>query len=103
MRQVGILAAAGRHALAHHIDRLADDHVRAQSLARRLGVPADEVQTNILRLDGVDAAGLAKAAAEQGVLISQVASDRVRLLTHLDVDDAGVQHSGDVLAGLLER
>lgn len=103
MRQVGILAAAGRYALAHHIDRLADDHARAQYLAGRLEVPADEVQTNIVRLDGVDAAGLAKAAAEQGVLISQVASDRIRLLTHLDVDDAGVRHAGDVLAELLGR
>lgn len=103
MRQVGVLAAAGRYALAHHFDRLADDHTRARRLAERLGVPTDDVQTNIVRLDSVDAAGLAKAAAEQGVLISQVASDRVRLLTHLDVDDAGVQRAGDILAGLLDR
>lgn len=103
MRQVGILAAAGRYALAHHIARLADDHARATLLAARLGVPADEVQTNIVRLDGVDAPALAKAAAEQGVLVSQVASDRVRLLTHLDVDDAGARRAGDVLAGLLDR
>lgn len=103
MRQVGVLAAAGRYALAHHIDRLADDHARAQLLARRLGVAVEDVQTNIVRLDGVDAPGLAKAAAEQGVLISQVASDRVRLLTHLDVDDAGVRRAGDVLVELLDR
>jgi len=103
MRQVGVLAAAGRYALAHHIGRLADDHTRARGLAERLGVPAEDVQTNIVRLDSVDAAGLAKAAAEQGILISQVAPDRVRLLTHLDVDDADAQRAGDVLAGLLDR
>ncbi len=103
MRQVGILAAAGRYALANNIDRLADDHERAKLLAQRLDVPADEVQTNIVRLDGVDAAGLAKGAAEQGVLISQVASDRVRLLTHLDIDEASADRAGEVLAGLLDR
>ena len=36
MRQAGILAAAGRYALAHHIDRLADDHARAARLAEAL-------------------------------------------------------------------
>jgi len=103
MRQVGVLAAAGRYALAHHIDRLADDHRRARALADRVGVAEEEVQTNIVRLDSVDAAGLAKAAAEQGILISQVAADRVRLLTHLDIDDAGAERAGDVLAELLNR
>ncbi len=103
MRQVGIVAAAGRYAVAHHIDRLADDHARATQLAARLGVPADEVQTNIVRLDGVDAAVLAGRAADQGVLISQVASDRVRMVTHLDVDQAAIQRAADVLAGLLQR
>ncbi|MDQ4039934.1 MAG: beta-eliminating lyase-related protein [Actinomycetota bacterium] len=103
MRQVGVLAAAGRYALAHHIDRLADDHARARGLAERLGVPVQDVHTNIVRLDSVDAAGLAKAAAEQGILISQVAPDRVRLLTHLDVDDAGTERACIVLAELLVR
>ena len=35
MRQAGILAAAGRYALHHHLDRLADDHARARRLALR--------------------------------------------------------------------
>ncbi|MEJ7771503.1 MAG: GntG family PLP-dependent aldolase [Geodermatophilaceae bacterium] len=103
MRQVGVLAAAGRYALAHHIDRLADDHARARLLASRLGVPVEAVETNIVRLDGVDAPALVKAAASQGVLISQVASDRVRALTHLDVDDSGIQRAADVLSDLLNR
>ena len=38
MRQAGILAAAGRYALAHHVERLADDHARARRLAGALGV-----------------------------------------------------------------
>ena len=51
MRQVGILAAAGRYALANHIERLADDHARARRLAESLApfgiVDAERVQTNI--------------------------------------------------------
>ncbi len=69
MRQVGILAAAGRYALAHHVDRLADDHDRAQRLAKGLGADPSRVPTNIVVLDVADAAAVAVAAARQGVLV----------------------------------
>ena len=70
MRQAGILAAAGRYALAHHIDRLADDHRRAHRVAEALApfgvVDAARVRTNIVVLDltkaTIDAPGLAAAA-----------------------------------------
>ncbi|MEE3917928.1 GntG family PLP-dependent aldolase [Micromonospora sp. BRA006-A] len=54
MRQVGIPAAAGRYALAHHVERLADDHVKAARLAEAVaphGVLAAVVRTNIVPLD----------------------------------------------------
>jgi threonine aldolase len=54
MRQVGVLAAAGRYGLRHHIDRLAQDHVRAARLAEALapfGVVSGAVRTNIVPLD----------------------------------------------------
>ena len=64
MRQVGILAAAGLHALDHHVDRLADDHARAQRLAFALAeavdgvVEPEHVETNIVVLDlAADARG----------------------------------------------
>ncbi|HMA46318.1 MAG TPA: GntG family PLP-dependent aldolase, partial [Frankiaceae bacterium] len=111
MRQAGVLAAAGSYALAHHLDRLADDHARARRLAERLAgtgvVDPVAVHTNIVPLDlspaGIDAPALAAAARAEGVLISVVGPRRVRLVTNLDVDDAGCDRAADVLATLLAR
>jgi threonine aldolase len=111
MRQVGILAAAGLHALDHHVDRLADDHARAQRLAFALAeavdgvVEPEHVETNIVVLDlaptSWTAAALAAAAREQGVLISALGPTFARLVTHLDVDDEGIEHAAAVLTALL--
>jgi threonine aldolase len=97
MRQVGILAAAGRYALAHHVERLADDHARARRLATALGLDPSVVDTNIVALDVADAAALGADAREQGVLISVLSPHRIRLVTHLDVDDDGIDHAIKVL------
>ena len=105
MRQAGILAAAGRYALTHHVERLADDHARARRLAEALsgyGVtdPA-RVRTNIVPLDltksPVDAPALAGQAREHGVLVSVLGPRFARLVTHYDVDDAGIDHATTVL------
>nr|WP_205328093.1 GntG family PLP-dependent aldolase [Glycomyces sp. YM15] len=105
MRQAGFLAAAGRYALANHIDRLAEDHARARHLARSLepfGIcDAAQVETNIVLLRIPDIAQVAGSAAEQGVKISVLGPDRGRLLTHLDVDDAGIEHAVKVLGTLV--
>jgi threonine aldolase len=103
MRQAGILAAAGRYALAHHVQRLADDHARARRLAAALGVDPSTVDTNIVALDVPDAAAMAAAAREQGVLISVLSPRRTRLVTHLDVDDEGIDHAIKVLEPLATR
>jgi threonine aldolase len=99
MRQAGILAAAGRYALAHHLPRLAEDHARAARLADGLGVAAPE--TNTVVLDVADAVGLAEAARREGILVGVVGPHRLRLVTHLDVDDAGLGRAREVLAKLL--
>ncbi len=101
MRQVGVLAAAGRYGLAHHVDRLADDHARARRLAEALDVDPATVDTNITLLPAADAAGVVAAAREDGVLVSAIGPALLRLVTHLDVDDAGVEHAIKVLAPLL--
>ena len=101
MRQAGVLAAACSYALDHHLDRLADDHARARTLADRLGVDPATVHTNMVVLDDVDAPALAAAAKAEGVLVSQVSPRRVRVLTHLDVDDAAVDRAAAVLGALL--
>ncbi|RFU22546.1 threonine aldolase family protein [Geodermatophilus marinus] len=103
MRQAGVLAAAGLHALDHHLGRLAEDHAHARLLAERLGVDPAGVETNIVRIDGVNAPVVAEAAKARGVLVSQVAPTRLRLVTHLDVDRAGVERAAQVLAELLDR
>jgi threonine aldolase len=105
MRQAGVLAAAGAHALDHHVDRLAEDHRRAREIGAALGV--DGVETNIVPLDltgtAYDGPQLAAAAREQGVLLSVVGPRKVRLVTHLDLDDAGAKHAADVVGRLLGR
>ncbi|MEX5719721.1 threonine aldolase family protein [Geodermatophilus maliterrae] len=103
MRQVGVLAAACRYALDHHLPRLAEDHEHARLLAKRLGVDPASVQTNMVVLDDVPAPVVAEAAKARGVLVSQVSPRRIRLVTHLDVDRAGVDRAADVLADLLDR
>jgi threonine aldolase len=110
MRQAGVIAAAGRHALANHIERLADDHARARRLAEALApfgiVDAAKVRTNIVPLDltksTVDAPGLGAAARERGVLVSVLGPRTARLVTHLDLDDDGVDRAIEVLSSLLD-
>ncbi|MQA26606.1 MAG: aminotransferase class I/II-fold pyridoxal phosphate-dependent enzyme [Micromonosporaceae bacterium] len=111
MRQAGILAAAGQHALRHHLAGLADDHARARRLAEALSgfgvVDPARVRTNIVPLDltksAADAATLAAGAAEHWLLVSVLGPRFARLVTHHDVDDAGVEHAITVLAGVLGR
>ncbi|HWA66331.1 MAG TPA: GntG family PLP-dependent aldolase [Mycobacteriales bacterium] len=111
MRQAGVLAAAGSYALRNNIARLAEDHARARRLAEGIAEAAPgvtdpaETETNMVVLDladgSVDGAGLAAACKEAGVLVSVVGPQRVRLLTHLDVDDEGVDRAQRVIAGVL--
>ena len=109
MRQVGVLAAAGRYALDNHLSRLADDHVRARRLAEALAptgtVDAGRVVTNIVLLDlakaPLDGPAFAAAARAEGILVSVTGPRSARLLTHLDVDDAAVTHAAEVLPALL--
>jgi len=101
MRQVGVLAAAGRYALDHHVERLAEDHEHARLLAERLGVDPATVQTNMVVVDGVAAPAVAEAAKAQGVLVGQVSASRIRLVAHLDVDRAGVERAAKVLSAVI--
>jgi threonine aldolase len=113
MRQAGILAAGGLHALDHHVHRLADDHARARRAAEAFAEAApgsidpELVETNIVVLDlaetGWSAADLATAALAEDVRFYPVGPTRVRMVWHLDVDDAATDHAIDVVAALLAR
>jgi threonine aldolase len=103
MRQVGVLAAAGLHALDHHVERLAEDHEHARFLAEACGNDPALTQTNIVVVDVPDAPAVVAAAKEQGVLVGAVGPTKVRLLTHLDVDRSAVEQAAKVLAVILAR
>ncbi len=100
MRQVGILAAAGLHALDHHVERLAEDHAHARLLAEAVGTDPATVETNIVVTERSDAAAYVAAARDAGVLVSAVGPTTVRLVTHLDVSRADAERAARVLAGL---
>ncbi len=101
MRQAGIIAAGGLYALRNNVERLADDHRRARRLAEALaalpGLDVDlaKVQTNMVfagtRGTGVPAAELVERLAAEGVLCLDEAPWAVRFVTHLDVDDDGIE------------
>jgi len=100
MRQAGVLAAAASHALAHHIDRLAQDHALARRLAEGLaGIPELRVeapQTNLLFVDLEGearhrSAELLAHLKENGVLATGLY--RLRFATHLDVDANGIDRA----------
>ncbi|MDO9259022.1 low-specificity L-threonine aldolase [Polaromonas sp. YR568] len=100
MRQAGMLAAAASHALDHHVGRLAQDHALAQHLADGLagieGLQVEPPQTNIVFVDLTGAAreqsaALLKHLAGQGIQATGLY--RLRFVTHLDVDAAGVDRA----------
>ena len=97
MRQVGVLAAAGLHALDHQVDRLADDHALARRLAAGLaalpGIAITPPQTNIVFAQVAAGRGPALLAHLQsrGVLATGLIG--LRFVTHLDVDTAGIDRA----------
>jgi threonine aldolase len=101
MRQAGICAAACLYSLDHHVDRLAEDHVNAATLARGLaqleGITVQAPQSNLVFFDtkgtGQTAADLAHKLRMHGVMVSTMGKYRGRACTHLDVDAAGIDEA----------
>ena len=93
--------AAALYALEHHRARLADDHANARRLAAGLagvagvGVDPDKVDTNIVIFEvaGVTSAELARRVEASGVRLHAIAPTRLRAVTHLDVDAAGIDRA----------
>ncbi len=100
MRQAGILAAAGSYALDHHLERLAEDHDHARLLAEACGIDPKTIDSNVVMIFVPDAPSFVTAAHGEGVLLSAMAPDRVRLVTSLAVDPAAVQRAAHVLSKL---
>ncbi|MEC8922780.1 MAG: low-specificity L-threonine aldolase [Actinomycetota bacterium] len=95
MRQVGIIAAAGRHAIDNHIERLADDHRNAQLLAEGLnaidGIELESQNTNMVFVrTTTDASGLEQGLLRRGVQTRWLGK-RSRMVLHLDVDEGEIE------------
>ncbi len=107
MRQAGVIAAAALHALEHHVDRLAEDHSNARRLAAGLeGLPGVSVEAPASNIVFVDvpadrAGGLLDHLKSRGVLATGLY--RLRFVTHLDVDAAGVDHAVAAMREFLTR
>ncbi len=95
MRQAGVVAAAGLVAMRDHVDRLALDHARAARLAEAVGVDSP---TNCVVFASADPVALLEHLRSYGVLAGTIAPGLVRLMTHLDVDDGGVERALKALA-----
>ena len=95
MRQSGVIAAGGLYALENNVERLAEDHRNAEQLARGLRELGLDVQLNtnmvLARIPPDQAARLGEHLGQQGILV--LARSPMRLVTHLDVDAAGVDRA----------
>jgi threonine aldolase len=113
MRQAGVIAAAGLIALEKGPGLLQTDHDNARVLATRLaeipGITLDpgKVQTNIiifnLRKSGMTSADFLKALAAQNVLAVPLDSERIRMVTHLNVDRNGMERAAAAVKDVLKR
>ncbi len=110
MRQAGVIAAGGLYALENHIERLADDHARAQRLGEAVGErwPGSRLGeaeadcgrrlTNVVAFRHPDAAGLLEHLRQAGIRAGLLAPGIVRFVTHLDADDADIDRAVAALA-----
>jgi threonine aldolase len=98
MRQAGIVAAGALWALDHNVERLAEDNANARALATGLaaidGVEIDAalIESNIVIFEVPDPPALVAGLAERGIEVSNF-GPRVRAVTHLDVDAAGIERT----------
>ena len=98
MRQAGIIAAAGIVALESMVERLADDHARARTIAEAVadrwpecGLAPETVQTNCVVFRHDDPAALLAHLATHEIHAGTIAAGTVRFMTHLDVDDDDIE------------
>lgn len=110
MRQAGVIAAAASYALAHNVDRLAEDHARARRLAGAMSelpcveLDPTEVETNIV-VFGVNWPGgpgpfLDHLVSQFGVRGSLAGSNRARFVTHLDITDSDIDAAVSALRAM---
>jgi threonine aldolase len=105
MRQAGILAAAGLVALRSMVERLAEDHLRALRLAEAVaerwpeaGLDTGRIRTNVVTFPHPRPHEVLDHLRSDGVLAGTIAPRTIRLVTHRDVDDEGIERAAKALA-----
>jgi threonine aldolase len=105
MRQAGVIAAAGLVAMRTMVDRLAEDHARARRLAEAVaarwpdaGLDPADVVTNIVVFHHCDPAGVVAHLDAEGIKAGTIAPHTVRMVTHHDVDEDGIDRTCRALA-----
>ena len=109
MRQIGFMAAAGLYALENNVERLAEDHQRAQELATTLAAQAyvkqvEPVETNIIIFylnDGINEVDFLKRLEDRGVIISGMGQGKLRIVTHLGYTQPMHEELMEILKGLV--
>jgi len=107
MRQAGIVAAAGVYALHHNVERLAEDHSRARTLAERLvaaglAVDLEQVETNFVQVD-LAPLGLTRTEALAGLrdagvgLSATIHLAVIRAVIHLGITDEDVERASELI------
>lgn len=107
MRQAGVLAAAGLHALEHHVERMAEDHANAKRLADGLAavgpvaVNVDDIDTNMMFIapPAEDVEPLRAHLAERGIKLGGPRHGKIRVVTHLDISAEDVDRIVEAVRG----
>ena len=108
MRQAGYLAAAGIYALDHHVDRLAEDHLRAQKMGEVLAqqpycAELYPIETNIVIVklnENVDLNNFLATLAQEGLYAVPFGPQLVRFVTHLNFDDQQLKKALNILSNI---
>ena len=108
MRQAGYIAAAGMFALKNNTQRISDDHRHARMIAESLAEcnwvsSVSPVCSNIIIFrtsEGIEAQHATEIMKLSGILVHPVGKDEIRMVTHLDVDEAMVKYTCETLPGL---
>src|SRR3712207_4143604 len=110
MRQAGIIAAASLYAFENHVDKLAEDHEHARTLAsglREAGYEVLEPETNLVLVAVEDPPEFLQALAREGVLATPGKPGYVRLCTHLNVGESeievAIRAAARIVASAIER
>ena len=110
LRQAGVVAGAMLYALDHHLALLPADHARAATLAEGLAalpdVDVEPCETNLVfftvRRPGFTPQAFCDALLHHGVRMSPAGPARIRAVTHLDVDDGGIDRALTAARAVLE-